>query len=174
MPQSKESRQRYTKDWHKISLRIRERAGYSCQECGAARGEFRTSDTYEIVPEEEYAERSQAALQAALQAHFNVKRKPPINEALRNIYENTGEVVSLRSGCSGKLLYAAVQTGKDYSHMISSARTTSGIVKVAVQVHHIDEDQSNNNDSNLLCLCGRCHMLKHAQQFDKLFYPTKS
>lgn len=29
------------------------------------------------------------------------------------------------------------------------------------EVHHIDEDKSNNNDSNLEFLCKRCHMFKH-------------
>jgi len=30
------------------------------------------------------------------------------------------------------------------------------------EVHHIDGDKSNNKDSNLECLCKRCHMYKTA------------
>jgi len=44
-------------------------------------------------------------------------------------------------------------------------------VKVVLTVHHIDFDPSNNDESNLLALCARCHLIadqknhmKHAKQ----------
>jgi hypothetical protein len=29
-------------------------------------------------------------------------------------------------------------------------------------VHHFDHDTLNNDDSNLVCLCARCHLLLHS------------
>jgi 5-methylcytosine-specific restriction endonuclease McrA len=38
MPIRPENKARYPKDWKAISLRIRERAGNKCEQCGAANG----------------------------------------------------------------------------------------------------------------------------------------
>lgn len=40
MPIRPENRARYPKDWHAISLRIRQRAGNRCEDCGVPNGEL--------------------------------------------------------------------------------------------------------------------------------------
>jgi len=72
----------------------------------------------------------------------------PKTQLSRIIYETTGRLVSLNSGCSGNLLYKSILTGKDYSHMVSSFRITIRTVKVVIQVHHKDGDPSNNDGSD--------------------------
>ena len=159
--QSKESRDKYSRDWQKLSLRLRERAGHRCEQCGAKRGEFRNRDTNELMSEESYIKQRENALHE----YLNAKRKHTyINEAYKIIYDTTGKLVNLNSGCSGKKLYETVLAGKDYSHMVSSFRITIRTVKVVIQVHHKDEDPSNDDESNLICLCGHCHLLNHDRQ----------
>jgi len=35
------------------------------------------------------------------------------------------------------------------------------IIKVAVLVHHVDKDESNNEDENLMSVCNDCHEMLH-------------
>ncbi len=43
-----------------------------------------------------------------------------------------------------------------YKHLDLSLRR-----RLSAQVHHIDRDPSNNNRSNLVCLCSGCHLRMH-------------
>jgi 5-methylcytosine-specific restriction endonuclease McrA len=45
---------------------------------------------------------------------------------------------------------------KSYQHLDLSIRR-----KLIAQVHHIDQDPSNNDRSNLICLCSGCHLREH-------------
>lgn len=43
-----------------------------------------------------------------------------------------------------------------YNHKCNRCKTQSSLV-----VHHIDEDRTNNNISNLEILCKKCHQKHH-------------
>jgi predicted HNH restriction endonuclease len=46
-----------------------------------------------------------------------------------------------------------------YRHLALSIRR-----KFIAQVHHIDRNPSNNDRSNLICLCSGCHLRQHRHQ----------
>jgi 5-methylcytosine-specific restriction endonuclease McrA len=45
---------------------------------------------------------------------------------------------------------------ESYQHLDLAIRR-----KFIAQVHHIDRDPSNNDRSNLICLCSGCHLREH-------------
>jgi len=48
---------------------------------------------------------------------------------------------------------------KTVAHCVACGRSPSK--QVILTVHHIDFDPANNDMSNLVCLCARCHLRKH-------------
>jgi 5-methylcytosine-specific restriction endonuclease McrA len=130
----------YPKDWGKISARIRERAKHSCEECGLPHGAPINYETQNVISETTYARRVMAA-----------ERKYFAGAKERN----------LEAWCAGDYDDGYWAEGDFYPFETRFPKIDSGVTQVVLQVHHKDRNPSNNRDSNLICLCLRCHKAKH-------------
>jgi hypothetical protein len=146
-----------SKDWHRIAARIRDLAGNRCQRCNVGQGELYTRFSGVVVSEREFTELGKAATQS--------RRERDKIAAARNKERFLSPFIS-EAEMSGDYDEGYFAEGDFY--LIDNEPKPSEIPKASnnnrafhFEVHHIDGDKSNNKDSNLECLCKRCHMFKH-------------
>ncbi|MDX6501367.1 MAG: hypothetical protein QOG23_4627 [Blastocatellia bacterium] len=149
----------YPKDWSKIAARVRGLAGNRCQRCSVGPGELYTRFSGKVVSEREFARLGKAATQSRLERDKEhrsalARRKerflsPYISEA-----EMSGDY---DEGYFAEGRFYAFDNDPKPSEM---PRLSNNNRAYHFEVHHIDGDKSNNQDSNLECLCKRCHMYK--------------
>jgi hypothetical protein len=150
----------YPKEWLKIRARIRERAGNRCEQCGVAEGETYNRRSGRVVSEKEFQRLGKAATRAREQ------RVRQYEEALRLARERFLSPLISEAEMAGDYDRGYLAEGGFIpfdNERIGSLFLDANNTRVPrLHVHHIDEDKSNNDDSNLELLCKRCHMFKHA------------
>ena len=132
----------YPKDWPKISARIRERANHRCEECGLPEGALINYRTQKIISETTFKRRMRAAEKDL------PRRKMNLESWFAGDYDD---------GYWAEGDFYPFETAQPKIHVYA------GVSIVALQVHHKDHNPSNNRDSNLICLCLRCHRAKHGR-----------
>jgi hypothetical protein len=150
----------YPRDWQKIVARVRNRAGNRCERCGVSPGEPYNRRSGRVVSKKEFERLGKEATRARLQ------RLKDYEEALRRAKERFLSPLITEAETSGDYDRGYFAEGGYYpfddeplpSQIISRSNNNRAD---RFEVHHIDEDKSNNKDSNLEFLCKRCHMFKH-------------
>ena len=153
----------YPKDWQKIVARVRHRAGNRCQRCGVGPGETYTRQSGTVVSQKEFERLGKEATLARLH------RMKDHEEALRRAKERFLSPLITEAETSGDYDRGYFAEGGYYpfdneplpSQIIADSNNNTAD---RFEVHHIDEDKSNNDDSNLEFLCQRCHDFKHNSQ----------
>jgi hypothetical protein len=150
----------YSKDWHRVAARIRDLAGNRCQRCDVGLGELYTRFSGKVVSEREFIDLGKAATQSRCE-----RDKERQSAAARNKEGFLSPFIS-EAEMSGDYDEGYFAEGAFY--LIDNEPKASEMPKASnnnralhFEVHHIDGDKSNNKDSNLECLCKRCHMYKH-------------
>jgi hypothetical protein len=151
----------YPKDWPKIVARIRDRADNRCERCGVGPGETYTRRSGKVVSKKEFERLGRAATRTREQ------RLKDQEEALRRAKERFLSPLITEAETSGDYDQGYFAEGGYYpfeneplpsSQIISNSNNN---IADRFEVHHINEDKSNNADSNLEFLCKRCHIFKH-------------
>jgi HNH endonuclease len=153
----------YPKDWPKIVDRIKDRAGNRCERCGVGPGEPYTRRSGRVVSKKEFERLGKEATRARLQ------RLKDHEGSLRRAKERFLSPLITEAETSGDYDRGYFAEGGYYpfdgeplsSQMIADSNNN---IADRFEVHHIDEDKSNNDDSNLEFLCKRCHDFKHNSQ----------
>ena len=153
----------YPKDWQKIVARVRDRAGNRCQKCGVAPGETYTHQSGRVVSKKEFERLGKEATQA------RQRRLKDHEQALRRAKERFLSPEISEAETSGDYDRGYFAEGGYYpfddeplpSQIISNSNNNRAD---RCEVHHIDKDKANNDDSNLEFLCKRCHDFKHNSQ----------
>ena len=150
----------YPRDWQKIVARVRNRAGNRCERCGVGPGEPYNRRSGRVVSKKEFERLGKEATRARLQ------RLKEHEEELRRAKERFLSPLITEAETSGDHDRGYFAEGGYYlfddeplpSQTISDSNNNRAD---RFEVHHIDEDKSNNKDSNLEFLCKRCHIFKH-------------
>jgi hypothetical protein len=150
----------YPRDWRKIVVRIRDRAGNRCERCGVGPGEPYTRMSGGVVSKKEFERLGKEATRARL------KRLQEHEEALSRAKERFLSPLITEAETSGDYDLGYFADGGYYpfdreplARQIIFESNNNRAKRF--EVHHIDEDKSNNDDSNLEYLCKRCHIFKH-------------
>lgn len=150
----------YPKDWRKIVARIRDRAGSRCERCHVGPGEPYTRFSGRVVSQKEFERLGKEAPRARRQ------RLKLHEEALLRAKERFLSPLITEAETSGDYDHGYFAEGQYYpfdnepltSQLIADSNNNCAL---HFEVHHIDKDKSNNDDSNLEYLCKRCHNFKH-------------
>jgi hypothetical protein len=150
---------RYPKDWSRIATRIGERAGHRCERCHVAEGEIYNRYSGRVVSQKEFERLGRAATRARKQ------RLERHEEALRQAKERFLSPYISEAQMSGDFDNGYFAEGGYYPFdnkpsTNEVARDSNNNIASRFEVHHIDGDTQNNQDSNLEYLCKRCHNLK--------------
>src|SRR5260370_14443584 len=150
----------YSKDWHKVAARIRDLAGNRCQRCGVRRGELYTRFSGKEVSEKEFNRLGKAATR--LRRQRDKERQEAVARRRARFLSPFISEAEM-SGDYDEWYFAEGGVYRiDNEPMPSELPRESNNNRAShFEVHHIDGDKSNNDDSNLECLCKRCHMFKH-------------
>ena len=143
----------YPKNWPQISARIRKRANHQCEECGLAGGTPINYRTQRVISEASYNKKIRAAEKAA-------EKKSPRPKELNLEAWFAGDY---DDGYWAEGDFYAFETGP----IPSRANVDAGVTRVVLHVHHKDRNPSNNRESNLVCLCLRCHRAKHGRTYEQ-------
>ena len=143
----------YPKDWAKISARIRKRANHRCEECGLADGVPINYGTQRVISEATYKKRMRAAEKAA-EKNSPCPKKLNLEAWFAGDYDD---------GYWAEGDFYPFETAPTPSRV----NVDAGVTRVVLQVHHKDRNPSNNRDSNLVCLCLRCHRAKHGHTYER-------
>lgn len=150
----------YPRDWPKIAARIRDRAGNRCERCGVGPGETYNRRSGRVVSKKEFERLGKEATRA------RQRRVKAHEEALRHARERFLSPLISEAEMSGDYDQGYFAEGCYYpfeneplpSQVVSDSNNNRA---VRFEVHHIDQDKANNEDSNLEFLCKRCHIFKH-------------
>jgi hypothetical protein len=150
----------YPKEWRKIVTRIRDRAGNHCERCGVGPGQRYNRRSGRVVSKKEFERLGKESTRARLQ-RFKAQE-----EALRRAKERFLSPLITEAEMSGDYDRGYFADGGYYPIENEPARSqlmtdSNNNRAYHFEVHHIDENTSNNVDSNLEYLCKRCHMFKH-------------
>jgi hypothetical protein len=149
----------YPKDWHKIADRIGERAGHRCERCGVGEGESYNRHSGRVISQKEFERLGKAATRARKQ------RLAQQEQALRQARERFLSPYISEAHMSGDFDTGYFAEGGYYP--IENQPSAGELVQHSnnniasrFEVHHIDGNTQNNEDSNLEFLCKRCHIFK--------------
>lgn len=146
----------YPKNWSKISARVRTRADNRCQRCGVGPGELYTRFSGEIVSEKEFERLGKAATRSRRER--NEQREEAKKRFLSPLISEAEMSGDYDTGYFADGGFYPIE-GDPRASLIDSESNNNCALRF--EVHHIDGDKSNNEDSNLEFLCKRCHMHKH-------------
>ena len=170
---------RYPSDWERISKRAIARAGNRCQECGIAGGSIGKhrwragKKAFSIVSEAEFVTLKEAVEREEQSERHQLTREQLDELSFRLMF---AEVVKddpswtvivdpdERWGYYQEGSYYPYPDDDDYdSDYARAARELKalGLTRIVLQTHHIDQNPSNCDESNLIALCQFCHGSKH-------------
>ena len=149
----------YAKDWRKVAARIGERAGHRCERCHVGEGETYNRNSGREVSQKEFERLGKAA------THARKQRLRQQEEALRQArarflspYISEAEMSGdFDNGYFAEGGYYPFENQPSNNEMV---RDSNNNIASRFEVHHIDGDTQNNQDSNLEYLCKRCHIFK--------------
>ena len=155
----------YPKDWPKISSRTRDFAGNRCQRCGVGPGEFYTRFSGKVVSEKEFNRLGKVATRS--RRARDKEDEEALNQS-RARFLSTFISEAEMSGDYDEGYFAGGEYYRIENEPMPSElpRESNNNLATHFEVHHIDGDRSNNDDSNLEFLCKRCHVYKTANNQD--------
>ena len=153
----------YPKDWTRIRARAAHRAGRRCQRCGVGYGELYTRLSGRVVSEKEFKRLGKAATRTRRQQAK--ERKEAIDRTrAKFLSSEISEAEMANDYDRGHFAEGTFYPFDNVPKPSELPRDSNNNRALHFEVHHIDEDKSNNKDDNLEYLCKRCHMFKHEDE----------